>query len=125
MKKILFILLIFLIPQAQAFEDYLILSDAPVSSISWSDDEVISAVPVLTIDNKKNTIILKAKKEGKAVLTIETDMGNKLIDVEVLQDKTVVEDVEGFTSFKLDRVENGSVSDGPKYNKFDRYWQRG
>lgn len=108
MKKILFILLILLIPQAQAFEDYLILSDDPVSSISWSDDEVISAVPVLTIDNKKNTIILKAKKEGKAVLTIETDVGSKLIAVEVSEDKTVVEDIEGFTSFKLDKAEKWS-----------------
>ena len=67
MKKILFILLIFLIPQAQAFEDYLILSDSPVSSINWSDDDVISATPLFTIDNNKNTIILKAKKEGMTV----------------------------------------------------------
>ncbi len=108
MKKIFFILLIFLFPQAQAFEDYLIFSDSPVSSISWSDDEVISASPLLTIDNKKDTIILKAKNKGKAVLTVETDLGCKFINVEVLEGRTVVSDVEGFTSFKLDRAEKWS-----------------
>lgn len=105
MKKILFILLIFLIPQAQAFEDYIIFSDTPVSSLNWSDDEVISAVPVLTIDNKKNTIILKAKSAGKAVLTLETDAGSKQIDVEVTETQTTLSDVDGITSFKLDKAD--------------------
>lgn len=104
MKKILFILLIFLIPQAQAFEDYLILSDSPVSSINWSDDDVISATPLLTIDNKKNTIVLKAKKEGVAVLAIETREGTKQIEVSVTPDKTDLQEVDGFTYYTLDKA---------------------
>ena len=104
MKKILFILLIFLIPQAQAFEDYLILSDSPVSSINWSDDDVISATPLLTIDNNKNTIILEAKKEGMAILAIETLDGTAQIKVDVTSDKTRLQDVDGFTYYTLDKA---------------------
>lgn len=104
MKKFLLMFLIFTIPQAYGFEDYIIVSDAPVSSIIWSDDDVLSAFPMLTIDNKKDTIILMAKKEGKASITIQTDLGNSQIDVEVRPDKTILSDVEGFTYFNLDKA---------------------
>jgi hypothetical protein len=59
---------------------------------------------MLTIDNKKNTIILKAKSEGNAILTIETEAGSKLINIVVTSDKTTLSDVDGFTYFQLDKV---------------------
>lgn len=55
-----------LIPaQAFAFEDYLIMSSVPVKSVVSQDNEIITAVPVFTIDNAKQTIILKAKKRER------------------------------------------------------------
>lgn len=65
MKKLLVILSILLIPlQACAFEDYILTSDKPVISVSSSDESVISVLPFFTIDNNKDTIIVKAKKKG-------------------------------------------------------------
>jgi hypothetical protein len=106
MKNLLIIFLILMLPlQTFAFEDYLILSDKPVSSITWSDDNILSAFPLLTIDNKKNSIVVRAKTEGFAILTIETDKSNANIEVKVTKDKTILSAVEGFTYFVLDKPE--------------------
>lgn len=106
MKKLFLLLSIFLIShQAYGFEDYVVISDNPVSSIVWSDDSVLEASPLLTIDNRKDTIIVKIKKEGQATLTIETSVGRRNIEVDVTPEKTVLSEVEGFSYFVLDKSE--------------------
>lgn len=103
MKKTILILSILLTHlQAFALEDYLIISESPVSSIIWDDDSIISAAPVTTIDNKKTSIILKSKNIGTTVLTIDTDEGRKTVDVIVSKDKTILSDTEGLSYFPLD-----------------------
>ena len=106
MKKLLLLALIILIqPQTYAFEDYLIISDYPVSSIFWDDDSILDAAPIFTIDNKKNTIIVKVKKEGETNITVETENGNKTINAVIKPDETFLSETEGFTFFPLDVME--------------------
>ena len=88
MKKILSALIILLIPsQAFAFEDYLIMS----------------SVPVFTIDNTKQTIILKAKKEGKTSITISFPDGKEVIKAEVKNDRTILSENDKFEYLLLDK----------------------
>ena len=107
MKKILSALIILLIPsQAFAFEDYLIMSSVPVIS---GDNEIITAVPVFTIDNSKQTIVLKAKKVGKTVLTITFPDGREVIKVEVKPEQTILSENEKFEYMLLDKPEDEPV----------------
>jgi hypothetical protein len=106
MKKFIVILSIFFIQlQAHALEDCLLVSDFAIHGIIWSDDVIVSAVPILTIDNRKNSVIIKAKAQGEAVITFETDDGEKVVNIEVLSDKTTLSAIEGFTYFSLDKPE--------------------
>lgn len=108
MKKILFIFLICFMPhQVFGFEDYLIMSEIPVNSVSSSDESIVSASPFFTIDNSKNSILLKAKKVGNAILTIETEDGDKVLSVSVTDNKTVLQDISGFSYFSLDVPKGG------------------
>lgn len=59
------------------------MSSVPVKSVVSQDNEIITAVPVFTIDNTKQTIILKAKKEGKTSITISFPDGKEVIKAEV------------------------------------------
>lgn len=108
MKKILLILSIFLIPlQAQAFEDYIVVSDIRVNSVFSSDESIVSALPFFTIDNNKSSILLKMKKEGNAVVTIETIDGDKTLNITVGKDETVIQKIDGFNYFSLDIPKGG------------------
>ncbi len=110
MQKILSSLIILLIPsQAFAFEDYLIMSSVPVKSVISGDNEIITAVPVFTIDNSKQTIVLKAKKVGKTVLTITFPDGREVIKVEVKPEQTILSENEKFEYMLLDKPEDEPV----------------
>ena len=103
MKKIFLTLLIFLgALQAYGFEDYIILSDKKVDSVYSKDETIASVIPFYTIDNSKETLILKAKSEGNTQIVIETNNGNIAIDVEITDKKTVLSETEGITAFPID-----------------------
>ena len=112
MQKILSSLIILLIPsQAFAFEDYLIMSSVPVKSVISGDNEIITAVPVFTIDNSKQTIVLKAKKVGKTALTITFPDGIEVIKVEVKPEQTILSENEKFEYMLLDKPPNATGKD--------------
>lgn len=103
MKKLILILSILLLPlQANAFEDYIIVSDNPVKSVYCEDDEIAAILPFFTIDNSKNTLLLKSKKEGNTLLVIETTDGEAFINIEVKENETVMPKLEGLHYFILD-----------------------
>ncbi len=108
MKKIFLLLFIFIMPlQALAFEDYIILSETKVDSVYSNNKDIVEILPFYTIDNNKKSIFLKAKNVGKAILTISTESGEKVIDVEISENKTELSGVEGLSYFPLDIVEGG------------------
>ena len=52
MKKILLTILLLSTP-ASAFEDYMVISNQPVKSVSVQNPEVLDSSVLLTIDNQK------------------------------------------------------------------------
>lgn len=107
MKKFLLIASIVFIPlQALAFEDYIIVSDKPVHSVYSSDESVVSVVPFFTIDNKKDTIIVKAKREGHAEITVVQDGKDVVSKIEIMPDTTTIKCADGLSCFPLDKVDN-------------------
>lgn len=107
MKKFLVILSIFLIPlQVFAFEDYILTSDKPVISVSSSDESIVSVLPFFTIDNNKDTIIVKAKKEGDAEITIKRYDRNVVVKVRVTPEKIIFTSGDDVSFLPLDTPEN-------------------
>ena len=104
MKKYLFILFIFLISlQAQAFEDYIIVTNGKLTDISIEDNTVIDVYPLITIMNDKNTLIVTPLKEGKTRLCVLKNKKDKIMfNVEVEADKTTIDAVEGFEILSID-----------------------
>ena len=106
MKNLLLTFLILLFPQAYGFENYVIISNSPVESLIWDNDEILSASPLITVDDK-NTIILTPKHAGKTNLSIGTENGTKIIIscrsiANIIEDKTIISNMEGLTYFPLD-----------------------
>lgn len=103
MKKLILILSIILIPlQACAFEDYIFTSDSPVKSVSSSDESIVSVSPFFTIDNNKDTIIVKVKKEGNAEITVKLYDKDVVLKVQATPDKTIFTNGDDFVFFPLD-----------------------
>lgn len=95
-KKIITLLIIFLgANQTFAFENYLITTEKIIKKITVSDESIISATPIFTIDNEKNIIVLEAKKIGTATITIITDETEK-IQVKVSENKTSITPCVGY-----------------------------
>lgn len=112
MKKILLISSILILQlQAAAFEDYIIMSDFPIKAVYSKDENIASVVPFYTIDNKKNTLVLKSKSEGQTQLVIETEKATLSADVVVTENETNISSIEGVSFFVLDIVE---APDKPK-----------
>ncbi len=101
-KRIVLTAIILLPLQANAFEDYLIISDNPVNSVYSSDEKVFTIRPIFTIDNNKNNIILIPKSAGNAQIVVNTKNGQAKIDVKISEDKTNLSVKDGFTYYPLD-----------------------
>ena len=103
MKKILAILSILLIPQVFAYEDYVITNDSKLTDIKIENHDIIDVFPLYTVMNEKNTLIVHPLKEGCSRFTVLKN-GKKIVvfSVKVEQDKTTIEDVEGFDIFAID-----------------------
>ena len=112
MKKFLLIASIIFIPlQALAFEDYIIVSEKPVHSVLSNDESIVSVVPFFTIDNKKDTIIVKAKREGNAEITVVLDDKDIVLKVNVMPEVTTFKCPDELACFPLDRVDNEKKED--------------
>ena len=103
MKKLLTaILILFCSLQAYAFEDYFIMSDKPVKNVYSKDENIVSVLPFFTIDNSKNTMILKSKSEGLTEIVIETEDETINIKVEVNEKDTTFSKNNGISVFSVD-----------------------
>lgn len=103
MKKLILILSILLFQsQAYALEDCIIISDNIVKSVKSSDENIAYVKPFYSIDNQKNIILVKAKNTGKAFLTIETKDEETVIEINIKDNETLIQQKEGFSSYILD-----------------------
>lgn len=115
MKKYFFILLTFLITlQTYAFEDYIIMSKGKLNNISIEDNTVVDIFPIVTIINSKNTLMITPLRIGKTKVSIVKNNKEKIMfNVEVFENKTIVENVKGIEAIALDTPVNEFELDEP------------
>ena len=103
MKKIFFtILILFCALQVYGFEDYIMMSDKSVQNVYSKNENVVSILPFYTIDNKKNTMIVKTKSEGNTQIVIETVEDVIDINVDVSEKEAEFSEHDGISIFPLD-----------------------
>ena len=95
MKKILltFIMLIFPL-RAYAFEDYMIFSDTIVRGVVVEDNNIADVLPVQTIDNNKQIILFKPKKQGTTFVIVKIVNGERRIKVDIDESHTWFENID-------------------------------
>lgn len=103
MKKILltFIMLIFPL-RAYAFEDYMIFSDTIVRGVVVEDNNIADVLPVQTIDNNKQIILFKPKKQGTTFVIVKIVNGERRIKVDIDESHTWFENIDGFEFLPCD-----------------------
>ena len=104
MAKWLLIVLVFCITlQAQAFEDYIIVTNGKLTDISIEDNTIVDVYPLITIMNEKNTLMLSPLKTGKTRFCVLKNNKQKVVfNVEIFENKTKVSKPEGFMVLAID-----------------------
>jgi len=105
MKKslIIFAISILTIIPSFAFEDGLITTDKKLTDIRIEDNTIIDVIPLYTIMNEKNTLIVHPLKTGSTRFSVLK--GGKeivLFNVKVTNDETIIDPVKGFDVFQID-----------------------
>ena len=92
---------------AFALEDCVIFSDGKLTDISIEDNTVIDVYPLITIMNEKNTLIVHPLKLGKTRFCILKNGKEKVMfNVLVEEDRTLIDEVEGFSILQIDEPPN-------------------
>lgn len=104
MRQIFVILVLLLFSAAvQAFEDCIISADGKLTDISIEDNQIIDVYPLVTLMNEKNTLIVHPLKTGKTRFCVLKNGKEKIMfNVSVSEDKTIIDNVEGFDIFEID-----------------------
>lgn len=104
--KIFFVFIILTMP-VYAFEDCIITTDGKLTDIKIQHNDIINVYPLITVDNDKNTLIIEPLKAGETKFTVLKNNKDKyLFNVNVTEDKTTVEVIEGFGILSIDTPPN-------------------
>ena len=94
-------------PTANAYEDYLIISNGKLTDISIEDNTVVDVYPIITLMNDKNTLMVTPLKAGKTrVCVLKNNKDIVMFNIEVTKDKTLIDNVNGFDILSLDIPNN-------------------
>lgn len=95
--------MIFINLQAQAFEDCIVTTNGKLTDISIEDNKIIDVCPLVTISNDKNTLIVSPLKTGKTrFCVLKNNKDIVMFNVEVLENKTIIDEVKGFDILTID-----------------------
>lgn len=88
---------------SQAFEDCVVSTNGKLSDISIEDNSLVDVYPIFTIMNEKNTLYVHPLKTGKTRFCVLKN-GKEIVmfNVEVNEDNTVIDEIEGFEIFSVD-----------------------
>lgn len=102
--KIFFIFLMILTcAKVQAFQDCVITTDAKLTDIKIENHNIIDVCPLITIMNEKNTLIVHPLSVGQTRFCVLKNNKNiEVFNVKVEEDKTIIDEVEGFLIDTLD-----------------------
>ena len=102
-STIILILAINLILPSHAFEDYIITTNGKLTDISIENNKIVDIYPLITIMNDKNTLMVSPLQEGKTRFCVLKNGKDKVMfHIEITENKTIIEDVEGFDILALD-----------------------
>ena len=104
MNRFLITVFIFAISlQAHAFEDYIITTNGKLTDISIENNKIVDVYPLITIMNDKNTLIVSPLMVGKTrVCVLKNNKEKVLFNIEVQQNKTIIDEVKGFEILSID-----------------------
>ena len=104
MKKLITLLILILSAgKACAFETCLVTGDGKLSDISIENNKIINVYPIFTIMNEKNTLVVQPLQSGKTRFCVLKNGKEKIMfNVIVEENKTTIDDVEGFDVLELD-----------------------
>lgn len=90
-----------------AFQDCIVTNDGKLTDISIRDNTIIDVYPLITVMNEKNTLIVHPLKEGTTKFCVlKNDKDIVMFDVVVTDNKTIIDQVEGFDVFTIDTPGN-------------------
>lgn len=103
LSTIILILVINLTLPVHAFEDYIITTNGKLTDISIENNKIVDVYPLVTIMNEKNTLMLSPLQIGKTrVCVLKNDKEKIMFNVEVKENETIIDEVEGFDILSLD-----------------------
>lgn len=110
---IIFLLLILCLP-VFAYQDSIVSSDGKLTDISIEDNTIIDVYPLVTLMNDKHTLIIHPLKEGKTRFCVLKNNKNiVMFNVDVANDETRIDEVEGFDILSIDEPTDDSWLDLP------------
>lgn len=102
MKKILLTFLLTNCIPAMAFEDYMIVSEQPVKTVTVQNENIVNVKPVFTIDNQKKLLIVTPKKSGKTKIYVTSADKVSMLDIKVTSKTTKITPHDGFEYYTID-----------------------
>ena len=100
--------------QVHAFEDCIITNNGKLTDISIEDNSIVNVYPLVTVMNEKNTLIISPLKTGKTrFCVLKNNKDIVMFNIEVTEDKTIIDEVNGFEILTLDIPEEDFSIDLP------------
>ena len=88
---------------ANAYEDYLIITNGKLTDISIEDNTIVNVYPLITLMNDKNTLMVTPLKIGKTrVCILKNNKDIVMFNIEVKKNTTIIDEVNGFDILSLD-----------------------
>ena len=88
-----------------AYEDYLIIADGKLTDISIEDNSIVNVYPLVTLMNDKNTLLISPLNTGKTrVCVLKNNKDIVMFNIEITQNKTLIDEVKGFDILSLDTL---------------------
>ena len=106
-KKVLFSIftIFFIISQAYALEDYIVLSNKRIISVTSQNIDIVDVIPFFTIDNSKNIILVKPKQAGRTKIVFKFEDCEQTAQIKITENETIISDIDGLSYFVLDLPE--------------------
>ena len=101
-KSLLLFFFLLFMQSVFAYEDCIITAEGRMSDIKIQHNDIIDVFPLITVMNDKNTIIVHPLKTGQTKFSVVKDNNKFLFDVKVTEEKTYVNNVDGFEILTID-----------------------
>jgi len=116
MKKIFATIFLIILStlSSYAYEDCIIKTNGRLTNIEIEDNTVIDVHPIITIMNKKDTLVIHPLKEGTTCFSVYKNNKEKILfTVKVAKDETFVSENKNFEIMYLDSPPEGFNIDLP------------